>query len=224
MPEQKIVPQATPDIIVIGAGGHARVLIGILRRQGIAVAGCVDINPALHGTAVDGVPVIGGDKALFALDPGSVRLVSGQGNVPGKGASGLARRRAVFERFGQRGYQFMSVVSADTVISDTAVLEEACQVVTGAIIHPGARIGVNTIVNTGAQVDHDCVIGAHSHIAPGAVLCGGVTVGSESHVGAGAVVIPLIKIGSGAVIGAGAVVVQDVPDGTTVLGSPARAR
>ncbi len=212
------------SIIVVGAGGHARVLIGVLRRQGIAVAGCVDINPALHGAAIDGVPVIGGDDALFAMSPDGVRLVSGQGNVPGKGASGLARRRGVFERFGARGYRFMSVISPDSVISDTAVLEEACQVITGAIIHPGAKVGVNAIVNTGAQVDHDCVVGAHSHIAPGAVLCGGVTVGPESHVGAGAVVIPLVRIGTGAVVGAGAVVVRDVPDGATVLGTPARIR
>ncbi|MHB1205141.1 MAG: NeuD/PglB/VioB family sugar acetyltransferase [Rhodospirillaceae bacterium] len=215
---------AEPDIILVGAGGHARVLIDIMRRRGLNVAAAIDIDVRLHGHSVDGVPVIGSDEAIFIRDPADVRLVCGQGNVPGGGVSGLARRRAVFERFTARGYAFMSVVSRDAVISNTAVLDNAVQVFTGAIIHPGSVVGVNTIINTGAQVDHDCIIGSHSHIAPAAVLCGGVIIGAECHIGAGAVVIPQIKIGEGAVVGAGAVVVQDVPTATTVVGNPARKK
>ena len=215
---------AEPDIIIVGAGGHARVLIDVMRRRGLTVAGAVDIDVRLHGREVDGVPVIGSDEAIFIRDPADVRLVCGQGNVPGGGVSGLARRRGVFERFIARGYAFMSVVSRDAIISNTAVLENAAQVFTGAIVHPGSVIGLNTIINTGAQVDHDCIIGPHSHIAPGTVLCGGVIVGAECHIGAGAVVIPQIKIGEGAVVGAGAVVVEDVPAATTVFGNPARKK
>jgi sugar O-acyltransferase (sialic acid O-acetyltransferase NeuD family) len=213
---------ADPDIIIIGAGGHCRVLIDILHRRGLRVAAAVDIDVRLHGREVDGVPVIGSDEAIFIRDPADVRLVCGNGNVPGGGVSGLARRRGIFERFSARGYAFMSVVSRDAIVSNTAVLENAAQVITGAIVHPGSVVGVNCIINTGARVDHDCIIGRHSHIAPGAVLCGGVVVGPECHIGAGAVVVPQIKIGEGAVIAAGAVVIADVAAGATVRGIPAK--
>jgi sugar O-acyltransferase (sialic acid O-acetyltransferase NeuD family) len=211
-----------PEIIIIGAGGHCRVLIDVLRRRGLHIASAVDIDVRLHGREVDGVPVIGSDEAVFIRDPADVRLVCGNGNIPGGGASGLVRRRGVFERFSARGYTFMSVVSRDAIVSNTAVLENAVQVITGAIIHPGSVVGVNCIINTGARVDHDCIIGPHSHVAPGAVLCGGVIVGPECHIGAGAVVVPQIKIGEGAVIAAGAVVIADVAAGATVRGIPAK--
>lgn len=214
---------AAGDIVLIGAGGHARVLIDVLRRAGFAPAAAVDLDVRLHGSAVGGVPVIGGDEAVYAKAPSSLRLVSAVGNIPSGKASGLSVRRAAYERFSMRGYAFMTVISRDAVVSAAAVLEDGAQVITGAIVHPGARIGADAIVNTGARVDHDCVIGAHSHVAPGAVLCGGVRVGSEAHIGAGAVVIPGIAIGDGAVIGAGAVVTTDVPRGAMVLGIPARA-
>ncbi len=213
----------TPEIIVVGAGGHARVLIDILRRQGEAVAAAIDINPALHGTLLDGVPVIGGDDAVRHRDAAAVILVNAVGNVPGRGTSGLGQRRAVFERFAAAGYRFRGVVSQDAVVSARASLDPTAQIVTGAIIHPGTAVGANVIVNTGAQADHDCVLGAHSHLAPGAVLCGGVRVGTEAHIGAGAVVIQGVAIGDLAVIGAGAVVTADVPAGAVVLGIPARA-
>lgn len=214
---------AAADIILVGAGGHARVLIDVLRRAGFAPTAAVDLDARLHGRAVDGVPVIGGDDAIYARAPSGLRLVSAVGNIPSGQASGLAVRRAAYERFSARGYAFMTVISRDAVVSAAAVLEDGAQVITGAIVHPGAVIGAGAIINTGARVDHDCVVGAHSHVAPGAILCGGVRVGTEAHVGAGAVVIPGIAIGSGAVIGAGAVVTADVAGGSMVLGIPARA-
>lgn len=210
------------DIILVGAGGHARVLIDVLRRAGFAPAAAVDRDQRLHGAVVDGVPVIGGDEAVLARDPAGVTLALGVGNVPAGTISGLSVREAACEFFTRRGYAFMTVVSRDAVVSAPAVLENGAQVITGAIIHPGCRIGAHAIVNTGARIDHDCVIGACSHIAPGAVLCGGVRVGPRTHVGASAVVIQGITVGEHAVIGAGAVVTADVPAGSAVLGIPAR--
>ncbi len=91
-----------------------------------------------------------------------------------------------------------------------------------AHIGDGAKIGDNVLVNTGAIIEHDCAIGNHVHIAPGAILCGNVTVGEGAHIGAGAVVRQGIHIGTWSIVGCGAVVVNDVPDGVTVVGNPAR--
>jgi sugar O-acyltransferase (sialic acid O-acetyltransferase NeuD family) len=212
------------DIIIVGAGGHARVLIDVLRRLGLEPAGAVDINPALHGSRLDDVPVIGDDGAVYARSGDDVLLVNGQGNVPRLSASGLHRRRAVFMKFVERGYTFMSVVSPDAIVSPRAVIGAGAQILTQAIVHPGSSVGMNTIVNTAARIDHDCSVGAHSHIAPGTILCGGVHIGEECHIGAGAVVVPGVRVGDRVVGGGRPVGTADAAPGTTVLGNPAKQR
>lgn len=210
------------DITVIGARGHARVLIHLLQESGTPPVAIADIDDRLHGTDVYGVPVIGGDDAVMAQNPSETVLVNAVGNAPGSGQSGLNLRRALFETFKGKGFEFASVFSNDAVVSGKTTLGEGVQAITRAVIHPGVNIGDNTILNTGASLDHDCWVGAHSHIAPWAVLCGGVTVGDECHIGARAVLVPGVKVGDGAVVGAGAVVIGDVAAGTTVVGNPAR--
>ena len=216
---------APADLIILCAGGHARVVIDILRRGGRAVAALTDANKALHGTQLDGVNIIGGEETVLARDPREVILVNARGNGAAHvGDSGLAPRQALFTRFKDKGFHFAQVLSPDAVIAGQVTLGEGCHVLTGAIIHPGSSVGANTIINTGAQLDHDNHIGPHCHIAPGAVLCGAVTVGAGCHIGAGAVIVQGVTIGDRAMVGAGAVVVEDVRAGTTVLGNPAHAK
>ncbi len=210
------------DIIVVGASGHARVLVHLLQNLGMTPAALIDIDTELHGTDIYGVSVIGGDDAVLARQPSDIVLVNAVGNAPGAGQSGLHVRRTVFEKFKEHGFEFINVVSDDTSVSKRSTLGEGVQAITRSIIHPGVNIGDNTILNTGASLDHDCWVGAHSHIAPWAVLCGGVTVGDDCHIGARAVLVPGIRVGDGAVVGAGAVVIADVAPATTVVGNPAR--
>jgi len=213
----------TPDLFVLCAGGHARVVIDILRRQGRAIAGLLDDNAGYHGTAIDDVPVIGGRDKVLDYAPAQVVLVNALGNMPRRGNAGLGLRRTFFAYFKDKGYRFETVISPDATVSPRAVLKEGVHIITGAIVHPGCVVGANAIVNTGAQLDHDCRVGDHSHIAPGAVLCGNVTVGEDCHIGAGAIIVPGITVGTGAVVAAGAVVVADVAPGGTVMGLAARA-
>jgi len=92
----------------------------------------------------------------------------------------------------------------------------------GAVIQPGCAIGANTVVNTHTTVDHDCNLAGHVHLAPGAVLSGGVTVGEATHVGAGTTIIQGVRLGARVLIGAGSLVTQDMPDGVTAYGIPAK--
>ncbi len=204
-------------LLILGAGGHARVVVDIVRTGSAPLLGLLDRDPTLHNTEVDGVPVLGDDDVIAKHAPASVLLVNALGNVAKQGDSGLKARRALFEAFKAKGYTFAQVISPAATVSKYARLGEGCHIITRAVVHPGAEIGANTIVNTGAQVDHDCRIGAHVHIAPGAALCGNVTVGEGAHIGAGAVIIENIKVGAGAVVAAGAVIVKDVAAGSTVF-------
>jgi len=201
--------------LIIGAGGHARVLIEALTKSGIAILGCVAKEAPISWTA--STPFLGDDEALLRHAPSNVVLINGIGSTARPDL-----RRDIFLRFKQKGYYFGAVVHPAAILPSDVVLGEGAQVMAGAILQPGCRVGGNAIINTGAVVDHDCQIGAHVHIAPGAVLSGDVTVGEGSHVGTGARVIQGITIGAGAVVGAGATVLRDVPPGAKVAGVPAR--
>lgn len=206
-----------PAVIILGAGGHARVLIDILLKNGVSIIGATDANPELTGSSKFGVRIIGDDSALKAHPPASVQLV----NALGLGIS-TQNRIQVFEKYKEIGYCFASVIHPSVILGSDVVVGEGVQMMAGAVIQPGARIGANAIINTNASVDHDCHIGNHVHLAPGVTLSGGVHVGQGTHVGTGAKVIQNIRIGSSALVGAGAVVVRPVRDGAKVLGVPAR--
>ena len=207
----------TRPFIVIGGGGHAKVVIATLRRSGHPVLGVCDIDDTRASDLVLDVPVLGDDSSLEMHDSGEIQLAMGIGST-GRPAT----RRSVFERLQAAGYAFTPICDETAVIGDRVTLNQGAQILSGAVIQPDTRIGANVIVNTQASVDHDCIIGDHVHIAPGATICGGVRVGDGSHVGAGAVVIQELSIGAECVVGAGSVVLADVPDGQTVVGNPAR--
>lgn len=204
-------------VIILGVGGHAKVLIDALRLYSTTILGATDADPAKEGQTVLGVPVLGDDAELGKHATGAVLLVNGIGAVRVH-----PLRRQVFERYSGAGYQFANVVHPSAIVAQDVVLEEGAQVMAGVVIQPGSRIGRNAVINSGAVVDHDCTIESHVHVAPGATLSGNVRVGAGAHVGTGATVIQGISIGRDSLVAAGAVVNCDVPDGATVAGVPAR--
>lgn len=201
-------------VIVIGGGGHSKVLISTLLLQHRLVLGFVDLKPG--ATAVLSIAQLGNDDTVLRYSPDQVRLVNGVGST-----SSTEARRAVYDRFRQKHYIFDSVIHPSAVVAPDVEMEDGVQIMAGAIVQPGSRLGANAILNTGARVDHDCVIGAHAHIAPGATLSGNVNVGRGAHIGTGACVIQRISVGARAIVGAGAVVLRNVPDEVTVVGVPA---
>jgi sugar O-acyltransferase (sialic acid O-acetyltransferase NeuD family) len=212
-------------VIVIGAGGHAWVVVDALLAQGRAVLGLVDGAGASTGTRVAGLPALGDDEQLLRLHPpGSVALANGIGGAgaPGAVAQGSLRRR-VQERLAARGYRFDSVVHPAATVSPLAELGPGVQILARAVVQPGVQLAEGCIINTGAIVEHHGRIGRFAHVAPGAVLCGNVVLGDEAHVGACAVVRQGLRLGARTVVGAGAALVADL-DAGLATGVPARHR
>ena len=199
--------------ILLGAGGHAKVVLGLARALGLRVVGVCDPGLASTGeVSWRGIPVLGGDDAVASYDPRDVALLNGIGQLPG----GVARRR-VHERFSTDGFEFPVLVHPRATVDETAALAAGVQVMAGAIVQADASIGEGTIVNSGASVDHDCRIGRHVHIAPGAVLCGGVVVGDDAFLGAACTVLPQVGIGRAALVAAGAVLARSLDEGSAFL-------
>lgn len=199
-------------VIMLGGGGHARVLIDALQLMGHTVRGIVDPALAVGNSGPSGVPVLGGDDALAGVDRAAILLVNGIGSI-----NSMAARDAIYRHWVAQGFRFASVVHPAAVISRYAQLADGVQAMAGSVIQSGAAIGANTIINTRASVDHDCRVGITVHIAPGVTLSGAVTVGDGTHIGTGATVIQGIAIGRNSFIAAGAVVRQNVPDETRVM-------
>ena len=203
----------TDRIYVVGAGGHARVVLDALQAGGTDPAQLVvtDGDPAKHGARMLGVPVqcpavgpaMAGAQFHVAIGDGALR----------------ARLHAELMALGARP---LRVVHPRAVVSPHATLGEAVMIAACAVIGPGALVGDGAIVNHGAVVDHDCTVGAFAHIAPNATLGGGVTVGAGALIGAGANLLPGVSVGQQATIGAGAAVRGNVTVGQTWCGVPAK--
>jgi UDP-perosamine 4-acetyltransferase len=203
-------------VVVIGGGGHAKVVIDVLKAAGWQVAGYTDPAPAAGGRIAD-VPCLGDDAALADLHAAGIPWA-----IVALGDNALRARMA--ERALALGFALARAVHPSAQISPSARLGAGVAVMPGAVVNAGSVLGDNTILNTSATVDHDCAVGRSVHIAPGAHLAGYVTVEDEALVGVGSIVgrgRPL-RVGRGAVIGIGSVVFLDVPPGATVAGNPAR--
>lgn len=204
--------------ILLGAGGHARVVLDAMRTANLRLPEYA-LDSAKTGSVVDGVSVAGGDELLStASQQGITHFVLGIG---GQGTSGV--RATLWEKACAAGLAPLSVIHARAIVSESAVLGEGVQVLAGAIVNAGARVERGAILNTGCIVEHDCVVGEFTHVAPGSCLGGGVCLGSHCHIGLGAVVREYKTLGARTLVGAGAVVVADVPGSCRVVGVPAKA-
>ena len=200
------------QVLLVGGGGHAKVIADIFLGNGIAIAGC--ICPA-GDSQLAGVPWLGDDTEMDGLEK--------RGIVLAHVAVGSNRlRRKLTHALLERGIRLVSAVSHRAIVSSTATIGQGSAVMPGVVINASARIGDCAIINTAATIDHDCQIGDYSHIGPGCHLAGNVVVGEGTFVGIGSSVIPSIQIGSWAVVGAGAVVTKALADSVTAVGVPAR--
>lgn len=206
-------------VVGVGAGGHAKVIIDILRLTGgYDLRGLVDADARLAGSTVLSVPVVGGDEELRRLHAEGVRHAF-------VGIASLADTRdnkAVFDRVRALGFEIINVIHPSAVVADSVRMGAGNRIFGGVVINPESVLGDNVVINTGAVVDHECRVEDHAQVAPGAQLAGNVHVGEGSIVGIGATVIQGVRIGRYAMVGAGAVVIREVPDHATVVGVPAR--
>jgi UDP-N-acetylbacillosamine N-acetyltransferase len=204
------------DLIIIGAGGHGKVVLDILQASGKhRVVGFLDADATLAGTEVNGVPVLGPINQVSRLRQQKIKggiIAIGDNRVRVSYAALLV----------EHGVELISAIHPAAVIAKSSVIGRNVVAAAGAIVAASANVADSAILNTNCVIDHECEIESGVHICPGALLAGRVRVGAGAFIGLGAKVLPCLSIGKGAVVGAGAVVLQDVAEGATVVGVPAR--
>ena len=197
--------------LVLGAGGHAKVVAEVLRCLDRPVDGFVSPDYE-KGSDFFHSSIIGDDGDVLQWQSEQISLYNGIGSLP----SNTLRWR-VANKMRKHGYTFNRIVHPSAIVAKDVSLEEGVQVMAGVVIQPETTIGQDSIINTSASIDHDCVIGKKCHIAPSVACSGGVEIGDGTHIGTGAVITQGVKIGIGCVVAAGSVVYRDLEDFTDLI-------
>lgn len=200
-------------LIIIGAGGHGKVLCDIAEKLN-KYDGIAFLDDNAEGERL-GYPIIGRvSDAEKYMSGGEFIVAIGSAEARGR----------IMDSLNSIGARLATLVHPSAVIGLGVTIGAGSAVIAGAVINPMAKIGRGCIINTHASVDHDCEIGDLAHIAPGATVAGETRIGARTWVGAGATVINGVSISADCTIGAGAVVIKDITEVGTYVGVPAKKR
>jgi UDP-perosamine 4-acetyltransferase len=207
---------AKRKIILIGGGGHCKVVISILKRiDTFEIAGIIDHKDKV-GNFVSDIKVIGTDDDLSKIYKSGIHY----GFITVGSIKDNLKRYQLFNMLKKIGFEFPKIISPEAIIDKNVKIGEGSVVMPGCIINIDSKIARNCIINTGAIIEHDCKIESHCHVAPGIHISGAVNIGELSFIGIGATIIQGIKIGKNVTIGAGSVIIKDIPDNAIVVGNP----
>ena len=185
---------------MIGAGGHAKVILDIAHITNIKISYIVDKKKKLDVEFSNLKHIINDDYVKNKVLPDECFLINALGVTPG---NNKLLRGNVYNDYKKKGYKFLQVIHPKTVIANDVIIEEGANIMAGSVIQTGSLIKENSIINTGALIDHECIIGRNVHIAPGSILCGNVRIGNRAFIGAGTKIMPNVSVPADAFIKAG---------------------
>ncbi|MGG5309187.1 acetyltransferase [Enterococcus mundtii] len=197
--------------IIIGAGGHSKVIIDILKLRNIEIHGFFDDNI----TDLKGLAYLGKISEINELTKkDNYKFVIALGDC--------ALRKKIADNLSLTNENYGIVIHPNAVLSTDTSIGVGTVIFANAVVNPGSLIGEHVIVNTGSIIEHDCIVESYVHLSPNVALAGGVHVGKGTHIGIGSQCIQMKKIGVWCIIGAGSTVVSDIPSYTLSYGTPAK--
>ena len=204
----------TKTLIIIGAGGHGKVVADCARvtKQFDKIRFLDGKYPELLYVANWDIVGHQDDFANFDDEDTWYFVAIGSNEI----------RHNWQKKLLNNGHKIATLVHPNACVAEDVIIGQGTLILAGCVINILTEIGAGCIVNTGATVDHDCSIGEFSHIAPGVSLAGAVTLGVEVFIGVGSNVIQCISIDDKSTIGAGSTVIQNIPFGVTAVGTPAK--
>lgn len=207
-------------VILLGSGGHAKVVIDILEEMGKYEIIGITTRVKNNKDYFKGYPVLGDDTVLYDLFNQGIKYAA-------LGVGGFANnnlRRKIFSKLKNIGFEVVSIIHPSAVISKTVTLGEGVVVCPGVAINADAHIGNNVILYTGSIIDHESIIEDHVLIATGTAVGANCLIKEGALLALGSKVISGTEVGKNVCVAAGAVVVNDIDDNLRVFGVPARVK
>ena len=208
---------ADSSVIMVGAGGHARSVLGVLQDIGCGIVGLV-ADVARLDQMLAGIEVLGELNVIPEIHsryPGAVWVMA-----IGDNYHRLRIMQAICLEV--PGVIFPAVMHPSAIVSGDVEIEPGAVIMPGAVVLAGCRLGVCSLINTRASLDHESTLGEGASLAPGVVTGGRATIGRRAFVGIGAMVVQGIQIGADTVVGAGSLLLHDLPEKSVAYGQPAR--
>ncbi|MFA3904801.1 acetyltransferase [Fusobacterium nucleatum] len=207
-------------IIIIGSGGHAKVVADIILarekelNEDLKIIGFLDDNfKNLKYDNIFNIPILGELNNIdnFSNNEDYFFIIAiGSNEV----------RKKISRKYKELNYY--TAIHPRSVISREVTIGSGTVVMANVVINSNSTIGKHCILNTSSVVEHDNKLGDYVHISPNATLCGGVNIENNSWIGAGSVVRQQIHIGKDVVVGANSIVVENIEDSCIVVGNPAK--
>lgn len=201
------------QVVIIGAGGHAKVIADIIEKCGDNLLGFLDDNKELGEKVIKEYKVIGKIENSKIMQKSNKNLYF----IIGIGSNYV--RESIYEKYKLNYY---TAIHPNSNIAIDVTIEEGTVVMANACINSNAKIGKNCIINTGAIIEHDNIIEDYVHVSPNATLCGTVKIGKYTHIGAGTTIKNNSTVIDNCIIGAGAVVLKNIEEKGTYVGVPVR--
>lgn len=202
--------------VVLGSGALARMVGDILKADAaVELVGFTDVNPARHGQALCGVPILGSDERLPDLRRQGVSHA-----IVAAGDPRLRKRLGVVLR--ELDFELANAIHPHAFLGPEVQLSHGVIVLPGAVLADNPAIGDNTFIGQAATIAHDSVIGRDCLIGGRSAIGGEVSIGEVALIGWGAIIGPRHSVGVGAIIASGANVMSDIPDFAVAAGNPAR--
>jgi sugar O-acyltransferase (sialic acid O-acetyltransferase NeuD family) len=201
-------------IIIIGSGGHSRIVSEIAILLKYNVKGILDINFKKKKTKefINSIPVLGGEEELKKFDNKSLKLFIAIGDCK--------LRKIKYDYYSNLGFEFVNLIHPLVSISKSIKIGSGVMIASGAIINSNVQIKNNVIINSGSIIEHEVIIGNHCHCGPGSIIAGRVKISDGVFLGIGSKIIDNLSIGSNSILGAGSVIIFDIPKNSTVVGVP----
>ncbi len=200
------------NLLIIGAGGHGKVIadIALAQRKWDRISFLDDNFPNIKN--ISNWEVIGKTSDRLSQKENFPNIFIAIGNNK--------TRKKIQENCRLEGFYLPTIIHPNSNINSNVQFGDGCAVMAGVTINIDSKIGLGVIVNTNSSIDHDCIIGAYSHICPGVNLAGNITVGGQTWVGIGSNIIQNIHIGQNVMIGAGSTVIKDIESNVLAFGNP----
>lgn len=206
------------EIIIIGAGGHAKVIIDIILQRKKILNDNLIIKGILDDTFKEneekklfGIPILGKINKVLEL-PSNIYYIIAIGNN--------CVRKKISQSY--KKLKYITLIHPKAIIAEKVCIAEGTVIMAGVIVNSYTRIGKHCIINTGSIIEHDNNLSSYTHISPNVTLCGQVKIGEKTWIGAGATVIQNVELGYNVVVGAGSVVIECVKDNVVLVGIPAK--